>query len=85
MSDHLQYIGVMDTRPNNQKKGSGRRKQQVLQVRLESGEKEAFEAAANLAGLALSAWVRERLRRIALEELEKAGQPVAFMPDRKGT
>ena len=50
-----------------------------LLVRLETGEKEAFRDAADLAGLPLSTWVRERLRQIAVRELEKAARPVAFL------
>ena len=48
-------------------------------MRLEQSEKEAFREAANLAGLDLSAWVRERLRAVARQELEVAGYPVAFL------
>lgn len=48
-------------------------------VRLEAREKEAFRDAADLAGVPLSTWVRERLRQIAVRELEKAARPVAFL------
>jgi predicted HicB family RNase H-like nuclease len=59
------------------------RKQELLQVRIESTEKEAFTEAADLAGIALSAWVRERLRSTATRELEAAQRPVAFLINRK--
>ena len=52
---------------------------EVVLVRLETGEKEAFKNAAELAGIPLSAWVRERLRRIAVKELESAKRPVPFL------
>ena len=52
----------------------------MLEVRLEEAEKRAFKNAADLAGLPMSTWVRERLRRAAREELEGAGMPVAFLP-----
>lgn len=55
--------------------GSGGRRESLLQVRLEGREKETFEAAAALAGIGLSSWVRERLRRAAIRELEEAGRP----------
>jgi hypothetical protein len=42
-------------------------------------ERKAFNDAAKLSGLALSAWVRERLRIVARRELEKAGEPVPFI------
>ena len=50
-----------------------------VQVRLEVAEKEAFRRAAEIAGLALSGWIRERLRRAAKKELDEAGEPVAFL------
>ena len=62
-------------------------KAKVLQVRMGAVEKQAFEEAAELAGLALSAWVRERLRLAARKELDEAGRPVAFLsnPDTQGS
>jgi hypothetical protein len=50
-----------------------------LEVRLQSSEKRAFKDAAELAGLPLSAWVRERLRSAARRELAETGIPVAFL------
>jgi hypothetical protein len=66
-------------RPGRPRKGSDQAKSAYLEVRLNSGEKQAFRDAADLAGLDLSAWVRERLRQVARKELEEAGQPVAFL------
>jgi len=54
-------------------------KQDYLEVRLDADEKQAFKDAADLSGLALSAWVRERLRKVARKELEEAGKQAAFM------
>jgi hypothetical protein len=56
-----------------------RLKADYLDIRLEATEKQAFRDAADLAGLDLSAWVRERLRTLARKELEAANQPVAFL------
>ena len=56
-----------------------------LDIRLEDAEKIAFKEAADLAGLALSAWVRERLRLAARKELEEAGRAVAFLSKTAGT
>lgn len=50
-----------------------------VKIRLSETEKEGFETAADLAGISLSAWMRERLRRAAIRELEDAGRPVAFV------
>jgi len=47
-----------------------------LDMRIEAVEKEGFRRAAELAGLDLSGWIRERLRLAAREELEKAGLAV---------
>ncbi len=54
-------------------------KAQVLQIRLSEDEKLGFQIAADLAGIPLSAWVRERLRLAAIRELESAGQKAPFV------
>jgi hypothetical protein len=53
---------------------------EYLETRVEAAEKQAFKDAADLAGIPLSAWVRERLRRAAIRELEDAARPIAFLP-----
>jgi hypothetical protein len=51
-----------------------------LLIRLQSAEKSAFQEAASLAGVPLSAWIRERLRSAAAKELrEKAGRMAEFL------
>jgi hypothetical protein len=52
---------------------------EVLQIRLTREEKQGFSAAARLAGIPLSSWVRERLRVAAIRDLESAGQKVPFV------
>ena len=52
---------------------------EYMEIRLSSAEKEAFREAADLAGIPLATWVRERLRRIATRELENADLTVAFL------
>jgi uncharacterized protein (DUF1778 family) len=59
-------------------------KKDTLQIRLELEEKQAFEKAAELSGIALSAWVRERLRRAARAELVDAGKRVPFIEQGAG-
>lgn len=54
-------------------------KAQVLQIRLTDAEKQGFQAAADLAGIPLSSWVRERLRLAAIRDLESAGQKIPFV------
>lgn len=50
-----------------------------LDMRLDEHEKEGFRMAAEMAGLELSAWIRERLRKVARKELEDAGKKVPFI------
>jgi uncharacterized protein (DUF1778 family) len=54
-------------------------KTRYLQVRVTDPEKAAFDTAAELAGLDVSAWVRERLRLMARKELMDGGRPVPFL------
>lgn len=65
------------------KKDEDKSRTGYLDVRLEPAEKQAFQAAAELAGLSMSSWVRERLRQMARKELEAAGLPVAFVVRRQ--
>ena len=54
-------------------------KTDLLQLRVQPEEKEAFQRAADISGIPLSAWVRERLRRTARIELLDAEIPVPFL------
>jgi hypothetical protein len=54
-------------------------KTERIELRVLDTEKRAFEEAADLAGIALSAWVRERLRKAATVELESSGRPIPFL------
>lgn len=60
-------------------KGSDQTKSIRLDMRVNEAEKESFRAAAELCGLDLSAWIRERLRAVAWKELAKAGRPIPFL------
>lgn len=60
-----------------------KRKENLLKVRIQVEEKESFQNAADLAGVSLSAWARERLRKVALLELKEAGQSIAFLKPAK--
>ncbi len=51
----------------------------TLLIRLSIAEKAAFTQCADLAGIPVSAWMRERLRQAATKELESAGQRVPFI------
>ena len=54
-------------------------KTEGIEMRVRPEEKVAFKEAAELAGVSLSAWMRERLRLAAIRELENAGRSVPFI------
>jgi Mobilization protein NikA len=59
-------------------KSSAKRRSVNMLVRLEPAEKQIFQEAADLAGLALSTWVRERLRIAVRHDFHSAGKPDPF-------
>lgn len=52
---------------------------EYLEIRVRSDEKRAFRNAAELAGIPLSTWIRERLRQVAIRELEAVGRSIPFL------
>ena len=58
---------------------TGNAKSEVVQFRADALEKQAFEQAAKDAGLTVSSWVRERIRQVCRDELEKNGRKVPFL------
>lgn len=54
-------------------------KTDLLKVRVSAAEREAFQNAADIAGITVSAWARERLRRAAVRDLQDASRPVPFL------
>jgi hypothetical protein len=46
---------------------------------MEMREKRGFTEAAELAGIPLAVWMRERLRQAARKELEEIGKEVPFL------
>jgi hypothetical protein len=69
----------MKRRPGRPPLGSGQTKDEYLEIRLTTAEKQSFKDAADLAGVGLATWARERLRRIARKELEEADRSIAFL------
>jgi predicted HicB family RNase H-like nuclease len=69
----------MEKKRGRPPKEADRLRNDNLLVRLEPNEKEAFKDAADLAGMSLSAWVRQRLRQIAIKELKSAAHPIPFL------
>jgi hypothetical protein len=54
------------------------------EIRMSEQEKKAFQMAADLSGIPLSGWMRERLRSAARRELIDAGQKVPFLQGKDG-
>jgi uncharacterized protein (DUF1778 family) len=54
-------------------------KTESIEIRVQGDEKAAFKQAADLSGIPMSAWIRERLRRAAVKELEDASRPIPFL------
>jgi uncharacterized protein (DUF1778 family) len=61
----------------NQKPEKG--KTEYIELRCDAAEKESFAKAAEVAGMSLSGWIRDRLRRVSRKELEDMEMPVAFL------
>ena len=71
------HCAYMATKPKSHAGADGR-----FGGRIPPLEKEAFEQAAELAGLSLTVWIRQRCRTAATAELQAAGQPVPFLAGR---
>ncbi len=56
-----------------------RTKDMSVEVRMQRTEKTTFQECAEMSGLSLSGWIRERLRRAAIKELEDASRPIGFL------
>jgi len=67
------------SKPGRPKKAAETTKGEYIELRVSATEKQAFVDAANLGGMALSVWIREKLRRASRKELEDAEKPVAFL------
>lgn len=52
---------------------------EYIELRVTEDEKRAFKDAADRSGIPMATWARERLRRVAIRELENAELPVAFL------
>lgn len=51
---------------------------EYIELRVTTAEKQAFRDAAESSGIPMATWMRERLRRVAIRELDSAKLPVAF-------
>ena len=63
------------------KKSSHELQSAYLDMRITDSEKQAFKEAAELAGLSLTSWIRERLRTSSRRELVDANRQVPFLKE----
>ena len=54
-------------------------KTEYIEIRCELAEKDSFRDAADAAGMPMSGWIRDRLRRAARKELEDLDKSVPFL------
>lgn len=66
-------------RTGRPKKSADQKQSDALLIRVQPTEKEAFQQCADLSGISLSSWVRERLRLAAIRDLEGAGRKIPFV------
>jgi hypothetical protein len=74
-------IHIRNMRTGRPKKSAQNKQSEALPLRVRPSEKEPFQRCADLAGVSLSSWVRERLRLAAIRELESAGRRVPFVDE----
>jgi hypothetical protein len=55
------------------------KKTEVVIIRVSEAEKKGLERAAEISGIGLSAWARQRLRTAAIKEHQDAGEKVIFL------
>lgn len=72
-------IGGMEKRQEKPHARSQSPKDVPFNIRVSEAEKAAFTRAAEIAGIPVSAWVRERLRAAAYVELDNIGEAVPFI------
>lgn len=79
----MRYNFGMNSNPRQSEEESRSRELKTvpLNIRVSEAEKKTFARAAEVAGVALSSWMRERLRVAALRELDNIGESVAFLGD----
>jgi uncharacterized protein (DUF1778 family) len=66
-------------KPGRPKKLPDAVKTEYIEIRCEESEKQTFRDAADAAGMPMSGWIRDRLRRSARKELEDLNKSVAFL------
>jgi len=77
--DKIFFVRTLSGMAKRGRPKSEKVKGEYMELRLDVAEKEAFVKAAEAAGMSLSAWVRARLRRASMKELQDMGLPVAFL------
>jgi predicted HicB family RNase H-like nuclease len=73
------FVGTITLMKKAGRPKQANRRTESLEIRLNENEKRAFQEAAQISGISVSTWVRERLRRAVIRELEEAGRPATFL------
>lgn len=55
------------------------KKEQSIMIRVSQLEKEGFARAAEISGIGLSAWARQKLRSAAIKDLQDVGMKIPFI------
>lgn len=55
------------------------KKEHRIEIRVSPEEKQGFEKAAEIAGIGVSAWARQKLRAAAIKELQEMGEKIVFL------
>jgi predicted HicB family RNase H-like nuclease len=75
------YYTLNAMKAGRPKKTEENKQSEIIPIRVTQSEKAAFQLCADLAGISLSSWVRERLRLASIRELEGAGRRVPFVDE----
>ena len=55
------------------------KKDENIMIRVSPLEKEGFERAAEIAGISLSSWARQRLRSASIKDLQEINEKIPFL------
>lgn len=55
------------------------KKDSQVMIKVSESEREGFRRAADIAGIGLSAWARQKLRAAAIKDLQELGEKVPFL------
>lgn len=54
-------------------------KDSQVMIKVSEDERDGFKRAAEIAGIGLSAWARQKLRAAAIKDLQEVGEKIPFL------